>query len=62
MHIVSLLLFMLAAIIFAVDFFLASPVRVTTPRRYQTLVSLGLCVLTVGFIVQFLTLNHPVHF
>lgn len=56
MHVISLILFIVAAVIF----FLVSDATLT--RYHRSSVALGLGVLTVGFIVQFCTVSHPVHF
>jgi uncharacterized membrane protein YGL010W len=56
MNIFAFILFVIAAVIF----FLLSD---TVAGRYQrTSVALGLGVLTVGFIVQFCTATHQIHF
>lgn len=56
MNVFAFILFLIAAVIF---FLLSDNVA----GRYQrTSVALGLGVLTVGFIVQFCTASHPVHF
>jgi hypothetical protein len=56
MNVFSLILFIIAAVIF---FLLTDDFA---GRYRRTSVALGLGVLTVGFIVQFCTVNHPIHF
>lgn len=56
MNVFAFILFVIAAVIF----FLLSDDVATRYRR--TSVALGLGVLTVGFIVQFCTTAHTIHF
>lgn len=53
MDLVALILLLVAAILFAVEFMRSN---------WQSLTSLGLCLLTVGLIVQFTSDNRSVIF
>jgi len=50
-HLIAFILFLLAAFSFGIAAWVT-----------KSLIALGLCVLTVGFIVQFGTLTHTIHF
>lgn len=58
MEIVAFILFIIAAVLFGLAAFNRN---VTNPPRFNE-VALGLCVLTVGFIIQFCSNNQQVHF
>lgn len=53
MNIVAFILILVAAALFAVEFFRS---------QWQNLIALGLCLLSVGFLFEFAAKSHTVHF
>lgn len=62
MSVVAFILFVVAAILFLLNWFTDRVATTSTNRWPASLTDLGLCLLTTGFIVQFCEHSNKIHF